>query len=131
MAGYSRVSQLLEGVHRGVGAARGGMTTGSLLVMCVDTTDMHKRALWAAWETKDGRCARWAALTKINARIRAADLTDITAYDRPREIETRLTPVPGQFGIYTETQHDPEDPNYRPAEPVPMGMVPGKRMWAR
>jgi hypothetical protein len=69
--------------------------TGSLLAMCVDTTDLHRRALWAAWESQDARCGRWAALVKLGARIRAADLTDIAAYDRPRDIEYRLEPEPG------------------------------------
>jgi hypothetical protein len=109
--------------------------TGSLLALCVDTTDQPKRALWAAWETKDGRCGRWAALVRLGARIRAADLTDIAPYDRPREIETRLEPEPGApHGYYREVAWDPEKPespdNRPPAEPE-RAMIPGRRMVTR
>jgi hypothetical protein len=110
--------------------------TGSLLALCVDTTNQPKRALWTAWDCKDGgRCGKWAALVKLGATIRAADLTDIGPYERPRDVEYRLEPQPGgPHGTYRTVAYDPELPvspdNRPPAEPE-KAMIPGRRMVTR
>jgi hypothetical protein len=103
---------------------------GSALTLCVSPLDMGRRALWQAWETTDGRTRRWGALAKLGAKIRAANLSDIVAYRRPQPIETRLQPVPGQYGIYDNITVDPEAPGYQPAEPEQV-MIPGKRLTSR
>jgi hypothetical protein len=104
--------------------------TGSLLAMCVDTADQSRRALWAAWEAKDGRCGRWAALVATGATLRAADLADIAAYDRPRPLEHRMVPT-REHGIYEERVFDPESPDYQPPDAPQLGMIPGRRMVTR
>ncbi|HYB39193.1 MAG TPA: hypothetical protein VEF72_28040 [Mycobacterium sp.] len=103
--------------------------TGSLLAMCINTTDQDRRALWAAWESQDGRCGRWAALVKLATIPAAENLADIAPYDRPREIEYRLEPEPGApHGTYLTVSYDPEKPespeNRPPAEPD-RAMIPG------
>ena len=55
----------------------------------------------------------------------SCQISHIASYDRPRELEHRLTPVPGQYGIYETTVHDPESPDYQPAEPERV-MIPGR-----
>jgi hypothetical protein len=96
---------------------------GTLLTMCVDPIDMHRRELWGAWEHKDGRCGKWAALAALGAPIRAATLENVTPYRRPRPMETRRVPTK-TYGIYQDVVMDPESDDYVPLEPE-RAMIPG------
>jgi len=102
---------------------------GTLLTLCVDPTDTHRRQLWEAWTHKTGRCHRWATLSKLGARIRAAaELADITPYRQPRDIEYRQVPAPGApIGFCETVVVDPEAPGYRPEAPD-RAMVPGRML---
>jgi hypothetical protein len=102
---------------------------GTLLTLCVDPTDQRRRELWQAWLTKDGRCGRWAALTKRDANVRAAaDLADITPYRQPEPIryEQRQI-VDAPRGYYETIMVDPEEPGYQPEQPE-LGMIPGRML---
>jgi hypothetical protein len=108
---------------------------GQMLTLCVDVAGMHRRELWQAWDEKGGRTRRWGALTRLGARIRGADLSDVVAYRRAHEVQTRLEPQPGQpRGVYETVVYDPELPpsstNRPPTEPE-KGLIPGKRLIAR
>jgi hypothetical protein len=102
---------------------------GTELTMCANPTDAHRRPLWTAWSDKQGRTGRWGQLAKIGAQIRSGSLGDITPYRRPRDIETRQVPVPGQVGIYQFVTFDPET-DEPPAEPEKV-MIPGTRFGGR
>jgi hypothetical protein len=105
------------------------MESGSLITLAVSPVDMGRRELWAAWEDT-GRCGRWSALAKLGAKIRAADLPDVVAYRRPKELEHRLVPT-SETGIYDSVIVDPEAPGYQPPEQLEQAMIPGRRLTSR
>lgn len=103
---------------------------GSLLALCADPGKLHRRRVWECWQSETGRTRRWGALVKLGARLRACDLDQHKPYEPPKPLERRQIPHPREHGIYREIVVDPEDADYQPAEPAPMGMVHG-RMVAR
>lgn len=77
------------------------------LGLVVDTGTLHRRRVWEAWETTEGRCGRWSALHTLGAPIQATPLEEFTLYREPRPIETQY--VRGSSGGHRPVQVDPED----------------------
>jgi hypothetical protein len=87
-----------------------------LLPLVIDTTGMHRRRVWEAWQVEGGRCGRWAALAGLGAQIRAAELDGFEPYRTPKPLIRKQFPKPGpgNRGIYDVVIVDPEDPDYTP-----------------
>jgi hypothetical protein len=101
-----------------------------LLALVCHPGDKHRRRVWEAW-TSQGTCGKWAALHRLGVTIRAYRADQVASfinYPEPKEIEHRLTPVPGQIGVYTTTQHDPESADYTPPDEPNRAMIPGRRL---
>lgn len=60
-----------------------------LLALVVDADGLHRRRGGEAWATDTGRTARWGALLKLRARLRAADLDGFEPYRRPAPMRRR------------------------------------------
>jgi hypothetical protein len=89
-----------------------------LLPLTIDAAGQHRRKVWTAWLHTDGRTQRWGALAAAGCTIVAAELDQLQSYSELRPIEQRQTPVPGEYGVYQITVHDPEDAGYEaPPEP--------------
>lgn len=88
----------------------GADTYGSdqlLLALLTDPKNAHRRRIWQAWETRDGRTKRWGALLAAGADLRAhRHLDRLQPYRRPAPLEV-TTEVRG--GLTFRTTHDPED----------------------
>lgn len=96
---------------------------GTVLMLCVDPGNLHRRRLWQAFETRDGRTRRWGALAKIGATIRACALDDIKPYAQPRPLERRVEKIPGGERVFWT---DPESDDYIPPRPPAVGMISGR-----
>jgi hypothetical protein len=60
------------------------------LPLVVRTSGLHRRRVWEAWEAT-GRTGRWGALTKLGAKIGAAEHPEhVSAYSRPPAIGVRF-----------------------------------------
>jgi len=99
-----------------------------LLPLTVDTAGQHRRKVWTAWLHTDGRTQRWGALAAAGCTIIAAELDQLQLYSELRPIEQRQTPVPGEYGVYQITVHDPEDADYE-ALPEPELMMITRRAY--
>jgi len=99
---------------------QGNLDDAAVLALAVEPGPLHRRKVWTAWMTTEGRCHRWQALHKLGARIRAADLDDFTPYRRPAAIVHRQEQIVGQpRGTVRMAQIDPEDgPVVQPIDPV-------------
>lgn len=64
-------------------------TNDAYLPLSTDPADVHRRRVWEAWETTEGRAGRWAALLKLGVKLGAPDLDRYKPYRRPAELETR------------------------------------------
>jgi hypothetical protein len=104
--------------------------TGSVVSLCVDTTNAAKRDVWSAWDVRDARTGHWGALAATGARIRAATLESIAPYPRPAPLEHRLVPT-GMVGVYEERVFDTEAPDYEPPDEPNRALIPGRRMVSR
>ncbi|KUI42315.1 hypothetical protein AU197_14470 [Mycobacterium sp. IS-1590] len=87
-----------------------------LIPLTADTSGLHRRQVWEAWNTTDGRTGRWGALIRLGATIRAADLDNITAYRKAKPLEERHQEV-GR-GQWRRTVIDPEDSESSEAQPI-------------
>lgn len=84
----------------------------SRIALTVRTESAHRRRLWEAWETTEGRAHRWAALIKAGVRIGAPETLDgFTQYRRPKELEMRYER--SEWG-HRPVLADPEDADYKP-----------------
>jgi hypothetical protein len=102
--------------------------SGSMLTLCVDTSDQPRRALWAAFEVKTGRTHRWGALVASGAHVRACPLGDITPYRRPEPIRYEQRQIAGApRGFYETVAIDVEDPNYTPPSDG-RSLIPGRML---
>ncbi|MFJ4026404.1 hypothetical protein ACIPWF_04185 [Paenarthrobacter sp. NPDC089989] len=77
------------------------------LPLTTDPGNKHRRRVWEAWETTDGRTGRWAALHKLGVTITAPPLDQYKPYRRPADLETRYKP--GPMGGHSPYIYDPED----------------------
>jgi hypothetical protein len=84
------------------------LTVDRQLPLVVDTTGLHRRRLWEAWDDTNARAGRWAALVSLGATIRALpDLTEYETYRRAEPIRTEYRQIGrGQLAPITV---DPED----------------------
>lgn len=92
-----------------VAAKLAGATIGTndaYLALSTDPGNTHRRRVWEAWETTEGRAGRWAALHKLGVKIGAPDLDNYKPYRRPVELETRY-----KAGLHGHVPYivDPED----------------------
>ena len=78
----------------------------TLIPLVADATNCHRRRVWEAWRTMDGRTKRWGALLGIGATLRAADLDHLEPYRLPRPMEVKQ--IPHGIGI-RQIPFDPED----------------------
>lgn len=83
-----------------------GRHTACLIGLTVDTTGMHRRRVWEAWENTTGRAGRWRELWKLGATIAAPELDQAKAYREPKPMETRAERT--TLGV-RQYAHDPED----------------------
>lgn len=85
--------------------------TSAYIGLSVDTTGLHRRRVWEAWESPN----RWTKLLTLGATIQAVDLDDYEPYREPAEMTVKQVrgTLPG--GAITSTRqipHDPEDDAY-------------------
>ncbi|MFC8039614.1 hypothetical protein ACFUOZ_09690 [Paenarthrobacter sp. NPDC057355] len=59
------------------------------LALTTNPGSIHRRRVWEAWETTEGRTGRWGALLKIGVKLGAPDLDKYSFYRRPMELETK------------------------------------------
>jgi len=78
----------------------------ALLPLTCDTTGLHRRRVWEAWETTTGRTGKWGALVAAGVTIRAADIDEYEHYRRPAPLEVKY--VRDTYG-HRPVQIDPED----------------------
>lgn len=64
-------------------------TDDVLLPLTADVSGLHRRRVWEAWDTTEGRTGRWGALIRLGATLRAADLNTLEAYRKPKPMEVR------------------------------------------
>lgn len=67
----------------------------------------HRRRVWEAIDTTDGRTGRWGALTALGVPIAAVDLSAYKPYRRPKPLEERWETV--SRGTSRRIIVDPED----------------------
>ena len=80
----------------------------ALIPLTVDTTNLHRRKLWQAWHSTDGRCRRWGPLADLGAKIRAAsDPAAVALFPPPAETGVRFEYTESGF---KSVPFDPEDP---------------------
>ncbi|WP_427018604.1 hypothetical protein ACQCSX_08765 [Pseudarthrobacter sp. P1] len=84
-------------------------TNADHLSLTTNPGTLHRRRVWEAWETTEGRTERWGAMTKLGATIHAPALDSIKPYREPAPMEIKQKHN-GQ-GI-VQFQHDPEDDEY-------------------
>ena len=90
-------------------ASLAGITANTdevLIPLTADVTGLHRRKVWEAWNTTDGRTARWGALIRLGATIQAADLNNLEPYRRPRPMQVRQEH--NGIGV-RHVEFDPED----------------------
>jgi hypothetical protein len=76
-------------------------------LVVANVSDLHRRRLWEAWDA-GGRCGRWSALHRINAKIAAASKPEkVEPYARPRPMIQRNRV--NVHGGYSTEYIDPED----------------------
>jgi hypothetical protein len=74
--------------------------------LACDTSGHHRRRLWEAWDSTEGRTGRWGALHAMGVTIRAANLDAIEPYRLPQPMEERWKKV----GVgHQRVMVDPED----------------------
>ncbi len=74
--------------------------------LACDTSGHHRRRLWEAWDTTEGRTGRWGALHAMGVTLRAAPLGAIEPYRLPQPMEERWQKV----GVgHQRVVVDPED----------------------
>lgn len=81
------------------------------LPLTTNPGEQHRRRIWEAWDTTEGRAGKWAALIKAGATIEARPLDQFRSYRRAAEMETRY--VADQWG-HRPVIVDPEDKDYTP-----------------
>lgn len=89
----------------------GGGRDAVLIPLCVNTSDVHRRVVWEAWQA-EGRCGRWSALTKAGIEIRALppdQLDGFETYRPARPLQERWVPI-YPLGTSRREIFDPEDP---------------------
>jgi hypothetical protein len=74
--------------------------------LACDTSGHHRRRLWEAWDTTEGRTGRWGALHRMGVTIRASSLDDLAPYRLPQPIEERWKK---EGHGHTRVMVDPED----------------------
>ncbi|WP_091465354.1 hypothetical protein [Paenarthrobacter nitroguajacolicus] len=80
------------------------------LPLSTNPGNAHRRRVWEAWETTEGRAGRWTALTKLGVHIGAPDLDNYKPYRRPAELETKYKRgSTSGFGGQVPYIVDPED----------------------
>lgn len=91
----------------------GAIITGNddQLPLTANPGDQHRRRIWEAWDTTEGRAGKWAALIKAGATIEARPLEQFKSYRRPADMETRYEQ--GAWG-YGPVAVDPGDKDYKP-----------------
>jgi hypothetical protein len=100
-----------------------GITTANdldnttLLPLCCDPGDKHRRKVWDAFNHRAGRCSRWSSLRALAVPIRACpNLDTLKPYRLPESIQTRREPT-NQCRIYRDVVIDPEDNGVEPIDP--------------
>lgn len=81
------------------------------LPLTTNPGEQHRRRIWEAWDSTEGRAGKWAALIKAGATIEARPLDQFQSYRRAAEMETQY--VRDNWGHRPVTV-DPEDKNYKP-----------------
>lgn len=81
------------------------------LPLTTNPGEQHRRRIWEAWDSTEGRAGKWAALIKAGAVIEARPLEQFRSYRRAAEMETRY--VQDQWG-HRPVIVDPEDKHYKP-----------------
>lgn len=81
-----------------------------LIGLTVNTTGLHRRRVWEAWENTTGRAGHWRELWKLGATIEAPALEEVTTYTEPKPMEVHSERK--GFGI-VQFDHDPEDDTHR------------------
>ncbi|MFD6860551.1 hypothetical protein ACFWCF_24830 [Rhodococcus sp. NPDC060090] len=79
------------------------------LGLTCDTTGLHRRRVWEAWETDTGRTTKWGALVTLGVTLRAASLDEYEHYRRPAPIEVKYVRSGGQYAGSVRVEVDPED----------------------
>jgi hypothetical protein len=100
-----------------------------LIPLCCNTTDLHRRRVWEAWNA-EGRCGRWSALVTLGAEIRALpanQLEGFEAYALPKPMEKRYKPSPWPYSP-KPFDVDPEDAGYKPQFPEPVKKKPRRQL---
>ena len=90
-------------------ASLAGITANTdevLIPLTADVTGLHRRRVWEAWNTTDGRTGRWGALIRVGATVRAADLDNLEPYRRPQPMHVRQEH--NGIGV-RHIEFDPED----------------------
>lgn len=83
------------------------------LPLTTNPHDSHRRRIWEAWDTTEGRTGRWLALINAGATIEARPLDQFQSYRRAAEFETRYEQ--GANG-HRPVLVDPEDKHYKPQD---------------
>lgn len=83
------------------------LNNDAYLPLSTNPGNAHRRRVWEAWETDEGRAGRWAALHKLGVKLGAPDLDNYNPYRRPMELETKYKA--GAFGGHVPYIVDPED----------------------
>jgi len=87
----------------------------ALIALCVDTSGLHRRRIWEAWQHTGGRTKRWGALVALGARIRAHSLDTFEFYREPRPLIYRQEQG-AERGTVRNVVLDPEDDDYQAPE---------------
>jgi hypothetical protein len=78
------------------------------IALTLNTEGVDRRELWAAWETVEGRCGRWAAIHTLGVPITANKTPDsLEPYRQPLPMEETWERVEGEIG-YSRRMIDPE-----------------------
>ncbi|KRE79919.1 hypothetical protein [Arthrobacter sp. Soil763] len=108
------LSALLDTLHAAALLAGKTEPTGKhdqcLIGLSIDATGLHRRRVWEAWNTTEGRGGKWRALWKLGATIEAPELGQGRAYREPKPMETRAERA--NFGV-RQFPYDPEDDAHR------------------
>jgi hypothetical protein len=87
------------------------MSNDDQLPLTTNPGDQHRRRIWEAWDTTEGRAGKWAALIKAGAAIEARPLDQFRSYRRAADMETRYEQREWGYGPVSV---DPEDKDYKP-----------------
>ena len=88
---------------------------GAVIALCVDTTGLKVRDLYAAWDA-EGRCGRFGALAKMGAQLRAAPLDALTPLPDLQPLRHRQVPLMGAPRGYVRIETT--DPHETITEPI-------------